>query len=76
MESKSFALASMGDFVLEIKSILYSAFSSFPSSTYCPRECNRVAHVVTMIGCNCPPVDVICWDGTPTDWDALVASAQ
>jgi hypothetical protein len=70
--SDSFALAPTGGLIHEIKSMLQTLFSSWRSS-YCPRECNRVAHAVAARGCSCPLDAVLVWDRAPTSVEDLVA---
>jgi hypothetical protein len=42
-------------------------------SCYCPRECNKVAHVVVALGCMCHHGSVLSWNDTPPDIEDLVA---
>jgi hypothetical protein len=72
LESNSFALAPTGGLLHEIKSMLLDSFNSWRFS-FCPRECNKVAHAVTAQGCMCPPETVLSWDGTPPGVEDLVA---
>jgi hypothetical protein len=72
LDSNSFALSQAGGIIHEIKSMLNVSFSSWRSS-YCPRECNRVAHAVAAQGCKCPPDTFHSWNGTPPGVEDLVA---
>jgi hypothetical protein len=64
LESNSFALALTGGVVYEIKSLMNLFFTSVVVS-FCPRECNKVAHAVAALGCKCPQDIVLSWDGVP-----------
>ncbi|CAO2190873.1 unnamed protein product [Urochloa humidicola] len=73
LESSTFSLAPTGGIVFEIKSCISTFFTSCKVS-YCPRDCNKVAHAVAAQGCKCPHNSVLLWDGTPSGLEDLVAS--
>jgi hypothetical protein len=72
LDSDYFALAPTGGIIHEMKSPLAISFSSW-SSSYCPRDCNRVVHAMAAQGCNCPRDAVLSWNGTPLGVEDLVA---
>jgi hypothetical protein len=72
LDSNPFTLAPTGGIIHEMKSSLAISFSS-QSSSYCPRDCNRVAHAVAAQGCKCPCDVVLSWNDTPPDVEDLVA---
>lgn len=53
LETDSFALAPTGGVVYECKCLMNLTFVSCGLS-FCPRDCNKVAHAVTAHGCKCP----------------------
>jgi hypothetical protein len=73
LDSNAFALAKTGGIIHEIKSLLNESLS-FWRSSYCPRECNRVAHTVTVQGCLCSHDTALDWDDTPPSVEDVVAS--
>ncbi|CAO2186475.1 unnamed protein product [Urochloa humidicola] len=73
LESSTFSLAPTRGIVFEIKSCISTFFTSCKVS-YCPRDCNKVAHAVAAQCCKCPHNSVLLWDGTPSGLEDLVAS--
>ena len=73
LESNSFVLAPAGGIVYEIKTLMNLLFTTVVVS-FSPRECNRVAHAVAALGCNCPQDTVLSWDGVPIGIEDLVTS--
>jgi hypothetical protein len=73
LDSNTFVLAQIGGIIHEIKSLWNESFS-FQRCSYCPRECNRVAHAATAQGCMCSHDTVLDWDGTLLGVEDLVAS--
>jgi hypothetical protein len=72
LESNSFALAPTGGILHEIKSILFDSFRLWRFS-FCSRECNKVAHAVTVQGCMSPHEPILNWNRTPPGVEDLVA---
>lgn len=72
LDSNSFALAATGGIIHEIKSMLNDSFVLWNSS-FCPRECNRVAHAMPAQSCMCPRATTLCWSTTPRGVEDLIA---
>jgi hypothetical protein len=72
LESNSFALAPTGGLLYDIKCTLNDSVSSW-SCSFCPRECNKVAHAMTAQGCKYPHGTVLNWIDTPSGVEDLVA---
>ena len=73
LETNSFALASIGGIAYETKSLMNMSFVSCVLS-FCPRECNQVAHALAAQGCMCSQNADLCWEGMPPGVENLVAS--
>jgi hypothetical protein len=73
MHSDSHRLSLIGGQLFEIKTMLQQHFISW-SFVYVPRSCNKVAHALAAVGCNCSPNSTLQWDGTPHGVEDLVTS--
>lgn len=60
-----------GGLIQEMKNTILAFFRSF-CVTFCPRECNKVAHGLAAIGCNEPENANLLWDGIPPGFESLV----
>ena len=73
LTTSTFSLAQVGGIVYEIKYLMNLFFNSL-QVVFFPRDCNRVAHAVAVLGCKCPPDTVVSWDGMPPGLEDLVTS--
>jgi len=61
LNSSSYRLAPTGGLIWEVQSLLASNFSDFEVVSV-PRSCNKVAHALAALGCNCPHGTSLRWE--------------